>query len=71
MTQKITVSMKVAEVLEQYPQTVEVFVKYGFGNITNPVMRRTVAKVTTVKAACEMRNVSCEEFVNALNEFIQ
>ncbi len=71
MEKEITASMKVADVLDRYPQTVEVFVKYGFSNITNPVLRRTVARLTTLKAACEMRNVNCEEFVNALNEFIQ
>ena len=70
MPQKIMASMKAAEILEQFPQTVEVFVQYGFSQITNPVMRRTVGKVTTLKTACEMRNVDCEEFVKALNECI-
>jgi len=67
----ITATMTVADVLEQYPDIVTVFLQYGFSNITNPVMRRTVAKVMTLQAGCEMRNVNCEVFVRALNEWIE
>lgn len=60
--------MKVADVLDFYPQTTEVFLKYGFHDIKNPLLRRTAAKVATLQGACRIHDVDLEEFVNALNE---
>lgn len=65
---EIISGMKVAQVLEAFPETEQVFLRFGFDQITNPSMRRSAAKVVTLKMACSMRGVDEDEFVRALNE---
>jgi uncharacterized protein involved in response to NO len=59
---------KVADVLRNYPQLEDVFVEYGFKNITNPIMRRTVAKKISLDGACEFRGVDRDAFLAALDQ---
>ncbi|MCH8157571.1 MAG: DUF1858 domain-containing protein, partial [Nitrospinae bacterium] len=49
---RITGDMKVGAVLDQFPQSMPVFLQSGFSPLTNPVARSTLAKVTTIKKAC-------------------
>ncbi len=57
----------VADVLERRPETLEVFLKFGFTPLTNPVSRRTIAKTITVGGAARMRNVDLGELLKSLN----
>jgi hypothetical protein len=59
---------KVAEVLDRYPHLQDKFVEFGFKQITNPVMRRTVARRVTLKMACEMKGIDLSEFIAALKQ---
>ncbi|HWP93066.1 MAG TPA: DUF1858 domain-containing protein [Thermodesulfobacteriota bacterium] len=63
--------MKVGEVLNYYPQLEEVFLKFGFKDITNPVLRRTVARTITLEMACRMHSVNIDEFLHQLNSRIK
>ena len=63
----ITAAMKVADVLDSYPQTEEVFMSHGFTDIQNPVMRNTIARAATLRMACGVHHVDVNEFVDALN----
>jgi len=68
---EITADLKVADVLDRYPETEEVFLKYGFTDIQNPVLRRTVARAATLRMACGVHHVDEREFLAALNERIR
>jgi hypothetical protein len=57
----------VGAVLESRPELLPVFVDYGFTMLTNPSLRRTIARVVTVGSACRRIGVSLDEFLNALN----
>jgi hypothetical protein len=57
----------VAAVLEEHPELVETFVSFGFRQLLNPVLRRTVARKTSIRLACGMRGVDEAEFLRALN----
>ncbi len=68
--EKISAEHMVADVLDWYPQTEPVFVRFGFAAVTNPVMRKTVARQVPLKRACMMHGTSEAEFIQALNEAI-
>lgn len=59
---------KIAELLKEYPQLEAILIKYSsaFSALKNPVLRRTVAKVTSLQQASKVGNVSVVEMVDAL-----
>lgn len=67
---KIERWMKVGEIMDYYPQIEEVFLKFGFKDITNPVLRRTVGKTISLEMACRMHSVNIDEFLTELNNYI-
>jgi hypothetical protein len=69
--ERVTKDIKVADVVEQCPETLEVFLQFGFHQISNPVARRTMGKMVTIEAACQFHGVDLEEFLTALNEKVE
>ncbi len=67
---EITKDTKISDVVEQYPETIDVFSEFGFKQILNPVARKTVAKMFTIKQATKMHPVEIDELLKALNEKI-
>lgn len=53
----ITPNTKVGEVLARYPQSLEIFVRRGFGLLRNPVLRKTMARAITIEQACRREGV--------------
>ena len=61
----------VARAIELYPQ-VEDFLYYnGVKAIKNPIVKRTFAKRTTLKALAKALGKEPKEFVESLNKFIE
>ena len=69
VTQKfeITSTVKVGEVLERYPQSLDIFVRRGFTPLRSPVLRRTMARVITIEQACRREGVDMSELLRELN----
>jgi hypothetical protein len=67
---RITADMKVAQIVEWYPETLDVFAAFGFAELRNPLLRNTVARRVTVAMACGLKHVDEARFLNALNERI-
>jgi hypothetical protein len=40
----LTLASRVGDVAAAYPETIPVFLRFGFSMITNPLMRQTVAR---------------------------
>lgn len=57
----------VGAVLEQYPELLEVFIRYGFTTLTDPHLRQTVGRVVTLERACRRLGVDLSQFLDALN----
>ena len=66
-TLEITPTLKVGEVLERYPEALDVFVRLGFTPLRNPVLRRTMARVITIEQACRREGVDISELLKELN----
>jgi hypothetical protein len=64
---RITAEMRVSDIAEWYPELLEVFDRFGFKELKNPLLRRTLARRVTVRMACGLRHVKEEEFLEALN----
>lgn len=57
---------RVAEVLRNYPQSLDVFLKHGFTPLSNPVLRQTMARVVTVEQACRREGVDLNSLMTDL-----
>jgi len=70
MTSKliITPDVKVAELLKEYPQLEDKLIEIApvFVKLKNPILRKTIAKVTTLKQASVVGKVSIGEMINKL-----
>jgi hypothetical protein len=59
---------KIAELIEAFPQLEPVLIDYvpAFEKLKNPVLRRTVARITTLQQAAAIGNVDVEDLINRL-----
>ena len=66
----ITPKTKVAELLDRYPDLEETLISYtpAFKKLKNPVLRKTIARITTLQQASSIAGVKVEELVNALRK---
>jgi hypothetical protein len=66
----ITPRTKVSELLEAYPELEQVLIAYlpAFKKLRSPVLRRTVARVTTLQQAATVGNVSVQDLINRLRK---
>lgn len=64
----ITPGMKVDQALKAYPQTLDVFVAYGFKPLKNPLMRRTFAHLVTIQGAAKMHHFDDDKLQRFLHE---
>ncbi len=56
-TRSLSPDMKVAEVIDNWPQTITTFVRMGFEPITNKFLRNTIGRKVSLKQAAAFRNV--------------
>jgi uncharacterized protein (DUF2249 family) len=64
----ITPRTKVYELLEAYPQLEDTLIEIApvFKKLKNPVLRRTIARVTTLQQAAQVGQVPVHQMVNTL-----
>ena len=65
---RIEANHRVADVLDWFPRTEEVFLRHGFTALKNPVLRRTLARQVTVAQAAALRGVSLTNLLKDLND---
>src|SRR5262249_42275335 len=58
----------VADVLARYPRLIDTFVAFGFKPLTNPILRRTLARGVTIRRACRLTDVDEAGFIDVLND---
>jgi len=69
---EITPSTKVAEMLDNYPELEETLIGIAppFKKLKNPFLRKTVAKVATLKHIASVGNVPLTELINKLRQTV-
>ncbi|MBS1258620.1 MAG: hypothetical protein MAG551_01681 [Candidatus Scalindua arabica] len=68
---EITADTNIANAIDQYPEILDVFLEFGFKQLGNPVARKTVAKMFTIKQATKIHPVEIDTLLKALNEKIK
>lgn len=68
----ITPKTKISQVLSAYPQLENVLIEYvpTFEKLKNPLLRKTIAKITTLQQASAIGNVKVEDLINRLRQEI-
>ena len=66
----ITPETKVARLLDSYPELEEVLIGLApaFGKLRNPVLRKSIAKVATLRQAAKVGGISLGEMINTLRQ---
>lgn len=66
----ITPKTKVLELIEAYPQLEDVLISYVpvFKKLKNPLLRKTVARISTLQQAASIGNVSVADLINKLRK---
>jgi hypothetical protein len=61
---------RVAELIEAYPKLEQVLIDYvpAFEKLRNPVLRKTVARITTLQQAAAIGGVNVEDLINHLRK---
>ena len=69
---KITPQTKIIDMIQAYPELVDVLASYNghFGLLKNPIMRRTFARLATVRHASKVAGVNLAELIKLLNNAI-
>ena len=66
----ISPDIKVADLLDAYPELENIFIEISsiFKKLKNPILRKTIAKVTSLKQAAVIGKVSINEMIKKLRE---
>ncbi len=64
----ITPKTRVAELLQSYPELEDTLIEIApaFSKLKNPILRKTIAKVTSLRQAAKVGNVPLGEMINRL-----
>jgi hypothetical protein len=68
---KIEKNMIVGHVLDEHPETLNVFLKHGFTPLKDPVLRKTMPYKVTIEQACKMHSVDLEKFLEEINRLVE
>lgn len=60
----------VADVVDWYPAAIDVLVQFGFAAITNPLLRRTMARQVTIERAARLHGIEPDALLKAINQRI-
>ena len=63
---KITKEMGIMDIVTQYPETLEVFAKYGMGCIGC-----AAARFENLEAGAKVHGIDADEMVSAMNEILE
>jgi len=66
----ITPETRVGDLIKNYPQLEDELIKLApvFAKLKNPILRRTVARVTTLKQAAQVGNIQIGHLINSLRQ---
>ena len=66
----ITPKTKISELLDSYPELEGTLLNYTpvFKKLRNPILRKTIVKITTLQQASAIANVKVEELINSLRK---
>lgn len=69
---KITPKTKIYDLLEAYPQLEEILIELvpAFSKLKNPILRRTITRITTLQQAAKVGEIEIEKIINKFREIV-
>lgn len=68
MMKEIDLKKTLYELTQTYPELIEVLKELGFLGIVNPVVRKTLGRVTTIPQGCKRQGKDLDEVIKKLTE---
>jgi hypothetical protein len=68
MRKEIDLKKTVYELTETYPELIGILRELGFLGIVNPVVRKTLGRVTTIPQGCKKQGKDLDEVIKKLQE---
>lgn len=66
MEKEINLDQTLYEILNQYPELIDVFYDFGFTQIKLPGMIQTAGRFMTLKQGCELRKLDISTLIDTL-----
>lgn len=63
---EIDLRKSVYELTEAYPELIEILKEMGFLGVANPIVRKTLGRMTTIPAGCEKQGKDLNEVLRKL-----
>ena len=71
MNPYFSLSEKVYDITERYPELIDFLAANGFGKISNPLMRKTIGKQISLEMAFKSRHVDSDAMEKQLVEHLK
>ena len=65
---KIDLKKNVYELTEEYPELIDILKELGFLGVINPMVRKTLGKITTIPEGCKRQGKDLNEVLQILRE---
>ncbi len=65
---EIDLKKNVYELTEAYPELIDILKGLGFLGVANPVLRKTLGRMTTIPQGCEKQKTDLNEVIKKLEE---
>lgn len=65
---EIDLKKNLYELTEAYPELIEILKGMGFFGVANPLVRKTLGRVTTIPQGCEKQKKDLNEVIKELQE---
>jgi len=68
----ITPESKIGEILDRYPELEDVLIQLvpSFGKLKNPILRKTIGRIATIRQASEVGKISLGTLINTLRKVL-
>lgn len=66
MEKEINLDLSLYEILNQYPELIDVFYDFGFTQIKLPGMIQTAGRFMTLRQGCELRKLNINTLIDTL-----
>jgi len=63
---EIDLKKSVYELTEAYPELIDILKEMGFLGVANPLVRKTLGRMTTIHAGCEKQGKNLQEVLERL-----
>lgn len=68
MSKHINLDLSIYELVQEYPELIDIMKTLGFSDISKPVMLHSVGKIMTIPKGSKMKNISMDDIVKKLHE---